>query len=333
MPPDLEHFNFRDLHPAVAIGTASDRYAGWIGQIYSADRYTGQILQRSKRVGRKQFTEEVLPVESVEEYFDHFQVLELDFTFYGPLLDREGNENPNYHVLKKYGRHLKPGDRLILKVPQMVFARKRIRGEAFVENDLFLDAEAFTRQFYEPATTLLGEGIDGLIFEQEYQRTGDRLPLNEFAGLLGTFFSRIPEDDRYHVEIRTEGFLRPAVFDALERHGVGQVLSHWTWLPALSRQFALSGGRILNRGRRLLIRLMTPRGMRYEDAYAKAHPFSRQVEGMTDPAMVRETVSLMRLAGSQGGKATVIVNNRAGGNAPLIAREIAAQFLEQASES
>jgi hypothetical protein len=73
--------------------------------------------------------------------------------------------------------------------------------------------------------------------------------------------------------------------------------------------------------------------MRYEAAYAKAHPFSRLVEGMTDPAMVRETVSLMRSAGRQGGKATVIVNNRAGGNAPLIAREIAERFLGKASES
>jgi hypothetical protein len=30
-----ETFHFRNLHPQVFIGTASDRYAGWIGQIYS----------------------------------------------------------------------------------------------------------------------------------------------------------------------------------------------------------------------------------------------------------------------------------------------------------
>lgn len=332
MLSDLDHFYFRDLHPGISIGTASDRYAGWLGQIYSADRYAGRIRQRSKRVGRRQFTEEVLPVESVEEYFEHFQVLELDFTFYGPLLDGEGEETPTYHVLKEYRRHLKPGDRLILKVPQMISARKRLRGDAFVENDLFLDSGAFTRQFYKPAADLLGETIEGLILEQEYQRTEDRLPLNEFAGRLAAFFSTIPEDDRYHLELRTEGFLRPAVFEVLERHGVGQVLSHWTWLPTLSRQFAMSGERILNREKRLLIRLMTPKGMRYEAAYAKAHPFSRLVEGMTGPAMVRETISLMQSAGRQGGKATVIVNNRAGGNAPLIAKEIAERFLGKASE-
>ena len=32
----IEDFKFRDLSPAVRFGTASDRYAGWIGQIYHA---------------------------------------------------------------------------------------------------------------------------------------------------------------------------------------------------------------------------------------------------------------------------------------------------------
>jgi uncharacterized protein YecE (DUF72 family) len=30
----------------------------------------------------KTFIEEVLPVDSVQEYFEHFPVLEIDFTFY-----------------------------------------------------------------------------------------------------------------------------------------------------------------------------------------------------------------------------------------------------------
>ena len=31
---DIEQFGFRDIHPNVFIGTASDRYAGWMEQIY-----------------------------------------------------------------------------------------------------------------------------------------------------------------------------------------------------------------------------------------------------------------------------------------------------------
>ena len=32
---DLDHFRVRNPHPNILIGTASDRYARWIGQIYS----------------------------------------------------------------------------------------------------------------------------------------------------------------------------------------------------------------------------------------------------------------------------------------------------------
>jgi uncharacterized protein YecE (DUF72 family) len=113
------------------IGTASDRYAGWIGQIYSEGRYEKGISSRSHKVGNKTFNEETLPVESVAEYFEHFPLLEIDYTFYRPLL--EANENPtqNFHVLKKYRQHMKDGDLVLLKVPQIVIARKLRKGFEF----------------------------------------------------------------------------------------------------------------------------------------------------------------------------------------------------------
>lgn len=40
---------------------------------------------------------------------------------------------------------------------------------------------------------------------------------------------------------------------------------------------------------------MTPIGLRYEEAYAKAHPFDRLVEGMLQPEMVADTAALMRV--------------------------------------
>jgi hypothetical protein len=35
---DLSQFKFRDLHPKLSIGTASDRYAGWLGHIYTTEK-------------------------------------------------------------------------------------------------------------------------------------------------------------------------------------------------------------------------------------------------------------------------------------------------------
>jgi hypothetical protein len=95
----------------------------------------------------------------------------------------------------------------------------------------------------------------------------------------------------------------------------------------LKRQFALSGNRILSSDRELVVRLLTPRGMRYEDAYAETHPFRELKEELLDPGMIRHTADLMRTAVAQKARINVIVNNRAGGNAPLIAQRIARAFL------
>ena len=76
-----------------------------------------------------------------------------------------------------------------------------------------------------------------------------------------------------------------------------------------------------------VVRLMTPHNVRYENAYATAHPFDRLVEGMLQPTMVRDTVELMRTAVDRGAQINIIVNNRAGGNAPLIAQALAEEFL------
>jgi hypothetical protein len=95
----------------------------------------------------------------------------------------------------------------------------------------------------------------------------------------------------------------------------------------LRKQLAKADGRFFNAGNELVIRLMTPLGMRYEDAYAKAYPFDRLVEGMLQPQMVLETVEILKGAVEKGVLVNLIINNRVGGNAPMIAREIAGKLI------
>ena len=78
-----------------------------------------------------------------------------------------------------------------------------------------------------------------------------------------------------------------------------------------------------------MIRLLTPLNMRYDDSYVKAYPFDRLVEGTVQTEMILETLEIMRPAIEQGVTVNVFVNNRAGGNAPLIAQEIAEKFVGQ----
>jgi len=324
----IDRFLFRNLAPNVFLGTASDRYAGWIGQIYTKERYEGGISCRRKTVGGKSFVEKTLPVESVEEYFEHFPVLEIDYTFYSPLLDEAGKPTRTFHFLKRYRQYMKQNDRVILKVPRAISAQKIHRGSKYVENETYLNTEIFIKQFYEPAIEILGATLNGMIFEQEYQRKQDRVPVKNMADDLNRFFKAIPVDTRYHIELRTEAYLSFPVFNVLEKHGVGQVLSHWTWLPPLRKQLTRASNRVFNSGRRRIIRLMTPIGMRYKDAYAKAHPFDKLVEGMLQSEMVCEVANFMREATVNGIVTNILINNRAGGNAPIIARRVAEKLFE-----
>ena len=326
---NLSQFQFRGLHPGIFLGTCTDRYSGWIGQIYSAGRYEGKMGRRNRTVAAKNFTEETLPVESVEEYFHHFPILELDFTFYRLLLEKNGQPTQNYQVLRQYRQHMKEGDGLFLKAPQGIFAQKLNREGRYIKNEDYLNAEAFRKQFYDPAVELLGPRLRGFLFEQEYQRKADRLPPEKMAADLDHFFRSCPADERYYAELRTESYLSEPVFETFEKHGVGQVLSHWTWLPTLAKQWAKSGERFFNRGKQAVIRLITPLGMRYEEAYTKAFPFDKMVDGMMPPRMVEETVEILRAGVRRGVRMNLLINNRAGGNAPLIARRIAEEFLRE----
>jgi uncharacterized protein YecE (DUF72 family) len=323
-----DQFLFRGIHPQIRIGTASDRYAGWVGQIYS-ERFRDRISTRAHTVGGKSFKEQVLPVESVTEYFRHFSVLELDSTFYSLLLDEGMNPTPVYGLLQRYRAHLMEGDRLILKVPQAVCARNLFRRGKYEPNPDCFNPVLFTRRFLDPALELLGGKIAAFIFEQEYTKQGEeRVSPQRFAAMLERFFGEIPPDTRYHMEVRTEAFLQKPYFDVLEKSGVGQILSHWTWLPPLRRQFKIGGERFRNSSSRAVLRLMTPIGVRYETAYALSFPFDREVDGMMSPGMVEETAELMAAAVKEGVTLHVLVNNRAGGNAPLIAQKISRRFSE-----
>jgi uncharacterized protein YecE (DUF72 family) len=316
-------FRFHGVHPGILFGTASDRYAGWIGQIYSEGRYEKEITRRAHKVGNKSFTEEVLPVESVKEYFTHFSLLEIDYTFYRPLLEQDGKPNQNFHVLKNYRHHMKEADLVLVKVPQAITARKLRRAAGFVENDAYLNPEVFIRQFYQPATETLGPCLNGFVFEQEYHPKNDRFPPAKLAEDLDEFFTKIPKDTRYHIELRTEAYWSGPVFEVLKKHGIGLVFSHWTWLPPLRKQFAKVNKNFFNSGKQVVIRLVTPFQMSYEDSYVKAFPFDKMVDGMLDPEMIEDILPIISEAVEDRYRVNLIINNRAGGNAPLIAQMIA----------
>ena len=110
-------------------------------------------------------------------------------------------------------------------MPQLITAQKIRKGDQHIKNEAYLSPTIFTKQFYEPAQNLLAANLTGLIFEQEFQRKEDRASVNEMAQSLDKFFQQIPKDSRYHLELRTDLYLRNQVFEVIQKHGIGQVLS------------------------------------------------------------------------------------------------------------
>mgnify|MGYP000745573963 FL=1 len=72
--------------------------------------------------------------------------------------------------------------------------------------------------------------------------------------------------------------------------------------------------------------------MSYEESYAKAFPFDKMIPGMLDPEMIEDTVKIVNEAIKDKIQVNLIINNRAGGNAPMIAQEVAKKFSAMQGE-
>jgi len=68
--------------------------------------------------------------------------------------------------------------------------------------------------------------------------------------------------------------------------------------------------------------------MSYEDSYAKAFPFDKMVDGMVNPEMIDHAIRIIMEGVRRRKRMNLIINNRAGGNGPMIARLFAKKFLE-----
>ena len=331
-----DRFDLRRIHPLLGFGTASDRYAAWIGQVYPEERWAPEVKTRTKRLGGRAFEERLLPVASVGDYFEHFGVLELDFTFYRPLVEQDGKEGPSFHNLRAYAEHAPDNARFLLKAPQAFSARVVRQGGkgnvSFEDNPDYLDAAGYRTRFLEPAQAALGSRLAGVIFEQEYGRVAETPPPDAFVAELARFFDDVPDHVPTHLEVRSGHLVVPAYTDWLRERGLGLCFSHWTWLPSLREQWRWAGERFTERHGTAVLRLLNPREMKYAAAFAQAYPFTHPVPALSQTPqarqMIDEAAALQHQAVQHGVHLTTIANNRAWGNSPDLARTLANRFLD-----
>ncbi len=319
-------YDFRALDPHVRMGTASDRYASWRGKIYSP-RWDSEIKKSSKKLGGKSYAIEQVPIDSVEEYYEHFSVLELDFTFYTPLIREDGNPARSFATLEHYANCAPPEARFLLKAPQAFSARKVRRKEGWVENEDYLNARGFDERFLTPALELLDERLVGIIFEQEYLRKNERPEPVEFVAGLDGFFKEVPANVQFHLEMRTAALHVPRYLDWLGNNGHGFVFSHSTWQKPLREQWNYVGRRFTAANGEAVVRLLTPLNLRYPQAFDLTYPFDKPVpeiaESEEGQAMFDDAAALVIEAIDQHKTVNMVLNNRAWGSAPDLGKEIA----------
>ncbi len=283
------------LSPLIRFGTSTWTYEGWQGQVY-----------------RKTYAKSKFARECLGEYCQYlyngeplFRTVGNDSTFYRP---------PTANQLRHYLTQIPEDFEMCFKVWEEMtipaYARQpRYGSRAGQINPHFLDAKVFSELVLAPYRDAQFHPHTGP-FLFEFQRHG--MPAEEFCGRLDTFFSQLPTDFRYAVEIRNAGLLGPSYREVLTRHSVAHVYNHWSYMPPLVEQHQRMD---TFTAPFVVFRLLTPLKMSYEAAKTRAQPYDKLVGEL--PEMRRDTVNLVKKAIADQRQAYVIVNNRSEGNAPL----------------
>ena len=279
----------------VRFGTSTWTYEGWQGQVYK------------RTYAKTSFARECLGEFCQYQYQGQplFRTVGNDSTFYRP---------PTANQLKRYLSQIPEDFEMCFKVWEELTIPKyanqpRYGIRAGQENPNFLNAKAFVQHVLQPYRDANFQKHTGpLLFE--FQRHG--MLTREFVDQLDAFFSQLPKDFPYAVEVRNSGVLGAPYREMLQRHGVAHVYNHWSSMPELAEQH-----------RRMetftapfvVLRLLTPLKMTYEAAKQRAMPYKKIVGEL--PEMRAQTVELVKKAVGQKVRAYVLVNNRSEGNAPL----------------
>jgi uncharacterized protein YecE (DUF72 family) len=292
--------------PSVKFGTSSWAYEGWRGLVY-VQAYPKRRFKQDCLAEYAQYQHRGRPL---------FRTVGNDRTFYRPAVAEE---------LRHLARQVPDGFEICSKVWEEITVpafpnHPRYGARTGRPNPRFLDATVFLEEVLEPYRAL--EGRTGpFIFE--FQRTG--IAPEEFLHRLDAFLSRLPRNHRYAVEVRNAAILGSRYQAILQHHGVAHVYNHWTWMPALAEQHRLLGRSLT--APFVLIRLLTPLGLRYADAVRTAQPYTRLVRVL--PGMRAETLSLIRDAVEQHRQAYVLVNNRTEGCAPLTVQALVDELAQE----
>ena len=288
----------------VYIGTSSWKYPGWLGDIYTKDRY----LTRSK------VSEQKFDAECLAEYTETFPTVGGDFTFY------------TFHKAEFWAglfAQVPPSFQFGLKVPEAITVKRwpthaRYGVRKGQDNDSFLDAELFRALFTDVLSPYRAQ-VGPLMFEFGSLAKKDFATPADFAAALDPFLAALQPGFKYGIEIRNSEYLVPDYLDVLRRHNVAHVFNSWTRMPPLDAQAMRED---LWTADFAVCRALLRPGRDYETAVDTFEPYTHiQQEYPEARAGLRAMID--RGPEIRNG-VYVYVNNRLEGNAPGTIRSVIA---------
>jgi uncharacterized protein YecE (DUF72 family) len=303
LPPSLDRNRLaerlRDLaQQNIWIGTSSWKYEGWLGQIYSRDRY----------LARGKFSQKRFEAECLAEYAETFPIVCGDFSFY---------QFPTPQYWQRLFGSAPESLRFTLKAPEEVTAEvfpkhARYGPRAGTRNETYLNADAFAALFVEPLAPYAGRVASVIL---EFGTRG--APPREFVRRLEAFLAALPATMRYAVEVRNREYLKPYYFECLAEQRVAHVFNAWTRMPPISEQTAIPGAFTTDF---TVTRALLRQGRAYEQAVALLAPYEKVQD--ENPEARESLRALIRRMREERRAAYIFVNNRLEGNAPETIRAV-----------
>jgi len=282
----------------IFLGTSSWKYDGWLGQIYTRERY----------LSRGRFSQKHFEAECLAEFAETFPIVCGDFSFY---------QFPTPEFWKKLFTSAPAHLQFALKVPEEVTAEvfprhPRYGSRAGRANESYLSADAFRALLLEPLEPYRSR-IACLIFD-----CGARgATAAEFVSQIAPFFDSLPAAFPYAVEVRNRDYLAEYYFDALRERRVAHVLNAWTKMPPLEEQIAMPGAFTADF---TVVRALLRAGRAYESAVEQFAPYNKiQDENPEGRKALRDVIKRMR---EERRSAYIFVNNRFEGNSPETIRAV-----------
>lgn len=280
----------------VYLGASSWKYEGWLGSVYTRERYAVR-----GRFSRKKFESECLA-----EYAETFPAVCGDFTFY---------QFPTEETWRRLFATAPPGLQFAFKAPEDVtvatwpsHARYGARGGG--ENESFLDPDLLARAFLTPLEPYR-ERVAAIILEFGAFSRKKYASGAQFGRDLDGFLARLPAGWRYAVEVRNQEFFEPDYFDVLRSRSAAHVFNAWTRTPPLESQVLMEEAYTADF---LVARALLRQGRAYAEAVKRFEPY-REIQD-PNPGARAALKTIIERARSKRQLAFVFVNNRLEGNAP-----------------